>query len=289
MNPLIAAVFGALIGTGIWITVAALSPWRPALADEIAELDPMRANTPRPTTSGRFTSLAVRTGFPPERTIADLACLDQTLAWFWQTLARNAAVAALTGAAAGLGFATIRGTSTALALVLAAAGLLAAVPLTVADLRQRAELERRDYHRALTVLLDQIAVSLSGGAGIDTALAEALEIGKGPQFARIREAIHHGQLVRQTPWESIGLLGEQIGSPDYRQLAASLALAGNEGARIKSALIARSETMRAKRRAQEKADEASKTERMSLPVVAIAICVLLFVTVPASMVMLTGG
>jgi Flp pilus assembly protein TadB len=289
MNPLIAAVLGALIGTGIWITVAALSPWRPALADEIAELDPMRANAPTSTTSGRFTSLAVRTGFPPERTIADLTCLDQTLAWFWQTLARNAAVAALTGAAAGLGFATIRGTSTALALVLAAAGLLAALPLTIADLRQRAELERRDYHRALTVLLDQIAVSLSGGAGIDTALAEALEIGKGPQFSRLREAIHHGQLVRQTPWESIGLLGEQIGSPDYRQLAASLALAGNEGARIKSALIARSETMRAKRRAQEKADEASKTERMSLPVVAIAICVLLFVTVPASMVMLTGG
>jgi Flp pilus assembly protein TadB len=87
---------------------------------------------------------------------------------------------------------------------------------------------------------------------------------------------------------SCSVFGEQIGSPDYRQLAASLALAGNEGARIKSALIARSETMRAKRRAEEKADEASKTERMSLPVVAIAICVLLFVTVPASMVMLTG-
>jgi tight adherence protein C len=289
MNPLTAAVLGALIGTGIWITVAALAPWRPALADEIAELDPMRANTPGPTTSGRFTSLAVRTGFPPEKTIADLACLDQTLAWFWKTLARNAAVAALAGAAAGLGFAAIGGTSTALALVLAAAGLLVALPLTIADLRQRAELERRDYHRALTVLLDQIAVSLSGGAGIDTALAEALEIGKGPQFTRLREAIHHGQLVRQTPWEAIGLLGEQIGSPDYRQLAASLALTGNEGARIKSALIARSETMRAKRRTQEKADEASKTERMSLPVVAIAICVLLFVTVPASMVMLTGG
>lgn len=289
MNPLIAAVFGALIGTGIWVTVAALSPWRPALADEIAELDPLRGNAPGPNSSGGFTALAVRTGFPPEKTVADLTCLDQTLAWFWQTLARNAAVAALTGAAAGLGFAAIGGTSTALALVLATAGLLVAVPLTIADLHQQAELERRDYHRALTVLLDQIAVSLSGGAGTDTALAEALEIGKGPKFARIREAIHHGQLVRQTPWESIGLLGEQIGSPDYRQLAASLALAGNEGARIKSALIARSETMRAKRRAQEKADEASKTERMSLPVVAIAICVLLFVTVPASMVMLTGG
>lgn len=190
MNPLIAAVFGALIGTGIWVTVAALAPWRPALADEIAELDPVRGNTPR-TESGRFTSLAVRTGFPPEKTVADLACLDQTLAWFWQNLARNAAVAALTGAAAGLGLASIGCTSTALALVLAAAGLLVALPLTIADLHQRAELERRDYHRALTVLLDQIAVSLSGGAGVDTALAEALEIGKGPQFSRLREAIHH--------------------------------------------------------------------------------------------------
>ena len=290
MNPFIAAVFGALIGTGIWIAIAALSPWRPALADEIAELDPAaRENALRPAKTGHFNALAVRAGFPSEKTMADLACLGQDLPWFWRALGRNALVAAGTGAVAGLGFAAVGSTSSALALVLGAAGVAIALPLTIADVHQRAEFERRDYHRALTVLLDQIAVSLSGGAGIDTALAEALEIGKGPQFSRIREAIHHGQLVRQSPWESIGLLGEQIGSADYRQLAASLALAGNEGARIKSALIARSETMRAKRRAQEKADEASKTERMSLPVVAIAICVLLFVTVPASTVMLTGG
>lgn len=290
MNPFIAAVFGALIGTGIWVAVAAMWPWRPALADEIAELDPAaRGSALRPAKAGQLSALAVRSGFPSEQTMADLACLDQNVPWFWQTLDRNALVAAVTGTVAGLGFAAVGGTSTALALLLAAAGVLIAVPLTIADLHQRAELERRNYQRALTVLLDQIAVSLSGGAGIDTALAEALEIGIGAQFGRLREAIHHGQLVRQSPWESIGILGEQISSADYRQLAASLSLAGNEGARIKSALIARSETMRAKRRAQEKADEASKTERMSLPVVAIAIWVLLFVTVPASMVMLTGG
>ncbi|WP_051325670.1 type II secretion system F family protein [Glycomyces tenuis] len=289
MNPLIAACLGALTGAGIWVIVAALWPWRPALADEIAVLAPAaRIAAPGPALSGKISTLIPRTGFPSEKTLADLACLDEDVSWFWRVLFRHTIVAAAVGLIAGLGFTALDEGGPAAAMLFSLVAAALAVPVTVADLRQRAENERRDYQRALTVLLDQIAVGLSGGAGIDTALTEALESGTGAQFDRIREAIGHAELVRQSPWEAIGLLGEEIGSADYRQLAASLALAGSEGARIKAALIARSKTMRTKRRAQEKADQAARTERMSLPVVATAICVLLFVTVPASMVMLTG-
>jgi tight adherence protein C len=285
MNPLIAILLGTGIGAGVWITIAALWPWKPTLAAELAELDTTASAPPLGPALGTG-AFAQRTGFPNAQTRTDLACLGRTEAWFWRTMARNAGVAAAAGAALGLALSMLAIAGPVFALLLALAAVVVAIPVTLIDLQQQAKNERAEYQRTLAVLLDQVAISLSSGAGIDTALAEALDAGAGPQFAAIRAALAKAHLVRQTPWEAIGDLGERIGIADYRQLAASISLAGTEGARIRAALGARAAAMRTKRTARAEAAADQATERMTVPVVASAVVTVLFIVIPASLQML---
>lgn len=288
MNPLVALLLGAGTGTGIWIALAALWPWKPRLAAEIAELD---TSTPAaaPVMARPVSAIvAEKTGFPTAQARADLACLGQTESWLWRTLARNAAIAAAAGAAFGLALTALDAATPALTAVLALASAGIACPVTVLDIHQQAAVERAEYQRALAVMLDQVAISLSSGAGIDTAIAEALDIGSGPQFTAIRAALARARLIRHTPWEALGDLGSRISVADYRQLAASISLAGQEGARIRAALLARAAAMRTKRTAQAEATADQATERMTVPVVASAVIVVLFIVIPASTQMLGG-
>jgi len=287
MNPYAAALLGAVAGTGLWTAVAALWPWRPALADEVAELEPRR---------GRATSLPAsarplkgrRLGLPNPTTANDLTCLSATESWFWRTCARNALIAATAGLALGGIAALIGEASPLLAAGLALTAAAVAVPVTAVDVHQRAQTERGEYQRALTVLLDQVAIGLSGGAGVDTALAEATETGAGPQFAVIRAELNRAHLLRQTPWEALGALGRRIGVLDFQRLAVSIALAGSEGARVKTALVDRAAALRAKRTAQAEAKNSQDTERMSVPVALSAVMLVLFVIVAATLQLLTS-
>lgn len=281
MNPLLAVVLGAAIGAGAWIALAALVPWRPALA---TELDTYQ--TPKSSLAELPPTPTVRRGFPTAAIRSDLDCLGKPDTWLWRTMTRAALVGALGGAAFGLALNALAVTGPAAAFVLAPAGAVMAAAVTVIDLQQRARRERTEYRRALAVLLDQVAISLSSGAGIDTALGEALDVGTGPQFEAIRAALARAQLLGQTPWEAIGALGRRIGVTDYRQLAATISLAGTEGTRIRDALLARAGAMRTKLTAEDEAAAEQITERMTVPVVAWSIVTVLFILIPAAAQML---
>jgi tight adherence protein C len=288
MSPLVFAVLGASAGIGIWVTVAALWPWRPSLAAEIAELEASLATSGEMTPS-RYQSL--RTGpirLPKPVTPEDLACLDHTLTSFWIQVLRASAFAAAAGLAVALMLTVLETANPLVAILIPLAGAAVAIPVMAIDAQPRAEAVRREYQRALAILLDQIALDLAGGAGVNAAVDEAVEVGSGPEFAAIRDTLARAKLTHQTPWDALGELGRRIGAPDYRQLAATIALAGSEGARIKSALTARAAAMRAKATAIEQAEADQTTERMSVPVSTTAICTVLFVIVATAAQMLTG-
>lgn len=287
MSPLVFALLGAGAGLGVWIAVAALWPWRPSLAAEIAELEPftLAGKAPQPQYQ------VLRPGkvrLPKPVTAQDLACLDQSVTGFWTLTARASAFAAAAGLAFALMLIMLETASPIVALLLPLAGAAVAVPVIAIDVHQRAETARREYQRVLAVLLDQIALDLAGGAGVNAAVDDAVEVGAGPQFAAIRDVLARAKLTHQTPWDALGELGRQIGAPDYRQLAATIALAGSEGARIKTALTARAAAMRTKATAFDQAEADQTTERMTVPVSATAICSVLFIIVAAAAQMLTG-
>lgn len=289
MSLAITAVLGAGTGAGIWIAVAALWPWHPALVREVAELDATAiSNTGQSPASSLLTDWAGQLGFPSAETRADLDCLDQQPDHFLRQAVRNIALGAAAGLALGLLLAFTGIATALLAIVTTAAGAGFALIITIALVHQRAEEQRTEYRRLLAAMLDLIAVSLAGGAGIETALNEAVAAGHGPQADTVRAMTAKARLTRTTPWEALAELGQRIGVAEYTQLAAAIGLAGTEGARIRDALTARADTMRSNRQAAIEAGEAETTERMSLPIVELAGGFLLFIIL-AAMATILGG
>ena len=129
----------------------------------------------------------------------------------------------------------------------------------------RGRRRRADARHALSAFLDLATIALAGGAGIDQALADAAADGDGWAFTQIRRALAAAAAARTPPWQALAALGAEIGVTDLAELAASVQLAGTEGAKIRDSLTAKAAALRARQLAEAEARAASATERMSLP------------------------
>jgi Flp pilus assembly protein TadB len=136
--------------------------------------------------------------------------------------------------------------------------------------------------------LDLVVVALAGGGGVETALADAAGVGSGWAFALLRRALDHARLARQTPWAALGRLGQELGVGELSELAASVALAGTEGAKVRASLAAKAASLRTHELAEAETADQAATERMSLPVVLLFAGFLLFLGYPAVEKVLTG-
>jgi Flp pilus assembly protein TadB len=136
---------------------------------------------------------------------------------------------------------------------------------------------RRDFRHALGAFLDLVVIDLAGGGGVETALADAVSVGDSWSFTRLRRAIDEARLSREPPWDALGRLGTELGVAELGELAASVALAGTEGAKVRSSLAAKATSIRAHELAESEAEDQATTERMSLPVVLLFAGFLLFV------------
>jgi hypothetical protein len=126
------------------------------------------------------------------------------------------------------------------------------------------------------------------GGGRRAARRPPAAAGTGPPFERIRAALDRAALLTRTPWETLGELGGRLGVDAYTQLAATTALAGTEGARIRASLVDRAAAQRGQRLADIEADALAATERMSLPIVAMATAFVIIVGYPALERIMTG-
>jgi len=147
---------------------------------------------------------------------------------------------------------------------------------------------RRDFRHALSSFLDLVVVALAGGGGVETALADAASIGSGWTFAYLRRALDEARLSRQTPWAVLGRLGAELGVVELSELAASVSLAGTEGAKVRASLAAKAGSLRTHELAEAETEDQAATERMSLPVVLLLAGFLLFIGFPAVERVLTG-
>lgn len=138
---------------------------------------------------------------------------------------------------------------------------VAAVMLSVRDLRAEATRVRQQFTESLSLYLDLVAMSMEAGNGHAQALPAVAQIGGDATFLELRTAIELAPSKGITPWEALGQLGERYGIPELVSLRSTIELAQDDGARIKESLIARAETMRAARLAAdlERANKATES------------------------------
>lgn len=274
MLVLIASI---VLGVGSWLILVGLAPTKPTLTQLVtASQNAIPASTAPapPAASGSWsvrygahaTGLLTRLGLPGPKARANLALLERAVE---PHLAQKASAAVAGALIPLIVFAPVvvlgfrMPPLLPLAVSAGFSGLLFVVPDLV--LRDEAERFRMESRMAVRLFLDLTVASLAGGAGIEQAMNAAARKGRSVAFRRIREAMAEARRQQAAAWPYLDALGVELGLRELSELAATAALAGSEGAKVRASLAAKARSMREREHAVIIAAEASATERGSLP------------------------
>ncbi len=164
-----------------------------------------------------------------------------------------------------------------LSVVCGAAGVVA----PVAALHRQGVAARRHARTAVGCFVDLVVLALAGGAGIEGSLLEAARVADDWVFQRIERTLVRAREAGVPPWVALGDLGRATGVPDLVELAATVGLAGTEGARVQRALAARAVSLRRRELADAERQANAVTERLFLPSILLVAGFLVFVGYPA--------
>jgi len=299
-----ALVIGGLTGLALFLAIFALIPRRVSLAGRIAAFDASRAAPfsarPAAVETGDESALTRRLGAALERFCAELG---------WELPSVRASLR-LTGKSveAFLGTKVLLGVFGFMFPVLMLSGLRLLglhvsiiIPiwagLTFAvvffflpdlELRQEAAKRRRDFRHAIGAFLDLVAMNLAGGRGVPEALMSASEVGEGWAFWRIRDALSNARLTGQTPWQALGMLGEDVQVDELRDLAGALSLVAEDGAKVRESLTARAVSLRRRELADLEGQAAERSQSMLVAQLVMAGAFLVFLIYPAVQVLLNS-
>ena len=165
----------------------------------------------------------------------------------------------------------------AIALGGAAVGLV----LPFVSLHREAVDRRTAFAHALSSWCDVTVMSLASGRGVEQAMETAARSGQGWAFAELRGALQGGYVRGDPPWVAMERLGAELQVADLSELASTIAMAGEEGAAVRTTVAAKARTMRERMTADTELAAAAVTERMSLPSVLLVMGFLVFLGFPA--------
>jgi tight adherence protein C len=296
--PLLA---GASVGLGVLVLLRAAFPPRPALGAVLSRLHQPASVLPTSTAaSAAGLPSARRLGRGVERALEaaglDLSGLRRDLRVVGRPIERHMADKVLVGlcgvfvAPAVATLAGLGGVDVAMLVPAWAALLLGTAGFFVPDLTLRSEAAQRRvaFRYALGSFFDLVVISLAGGGGVETALHDSAQAGRGWAYRELQRALAAARVNRETPWAALGRLGEELGVGELCELAASVGLAGTEGARVRESLVAKASSLRAHELSEAESAAQSASERMSLPVVLLFVGFLVFLGYPAVDRILTG-
>nr|WP_179756082.1 type II secretion system protein [Kineococcus aurantiacus] len=302
---------GALTAGGIVVLSAALVRPRPSVATQVARLDQLRRSHQRSALSAaeaaasaapdrglfglsatfgramarladRLEVLASDRGWRLRRTRADLAVLGRPTGEFLATKVVAALVLVLLAPVCWLVLRTFGvplpgGVPLSLALVLGGAGFC--VPDLA--LRSDATRRRRDFRRVVGVFSDLVAMNLAGGRGLPEALLSSASVSDYWALVRIRQALSGARLSGSTPWQALGALGTELAVAELTDLAGALALAADDGAKIRASLAARSATLRRRDMADVEGEAGEKSQSMLVAQLVLCTAFMVFLAFPA--------
>lgn len=293
-----ALILGAGLGLGLWALAVWAFPPRPALGAVLARSTAAPAPTPILTAEdtgwaaklGRpFIAPLGALGLPGERLARDLAVIGRPVATHLAEKATLAIAGLLAPVLLQL-LLTLAGLSLGIEFPIIAGLVLAAAGFVLPDLQARSDAAklRTGFRHALSAYLDLVWITLAGGAGVDSALNDSVSIGRGWAFEQIHRALDTARLTRTTPWATLRQLGEELDVTELSELAASVSLAGTEGAKVRTSLAAKAGALRTHQITDAEGNAQAATERMSLPVMALFLGFLVFIAYPALTQVLNG-
>lgn len=166
-------------------------------------------------------------------------------------------------------------------VVVAIVVLMVTWVVRVREIALRADKRRADMDLAVAVFLDLVNVLLAGGAGVETAMLAAAEAGDGWGFSQIRLSLARSQSARQSYWNGLRELGQAVGVESLEEVANSVQLAGEHGARVRQSLSGKALALRHRNLARIEHDAQRRTEQMGLPIVVLFMGFILLVGYPA--------
>jgi tight adherence protein C len=280
MNVFLIAIAAAVGMAGVLLIVRGLLGVTTPLAAVVAELHRPRHPI---TTQSRSTRLVEQ--LVGKRTTSlerDLAVCERTEAKYVQ----DRFVWALLFAAPGLAIAVLSAVG-AVSWATPTVGLIAIVAGAAGgwlwarvDLASDAVRDRRQFRHALAAYLELVTILLSGGAGVETAMLDAVAAGRGPAFRHLRSSLSAAQARREAPWRTLGELGRRLGVGELEELEASMTLAGG-GAQVRDSLTAKAAGIRMKDLSRLESEAQSRSETMVLPVALMFAGFLVLIGYPA--------
>jgi Flp pilus assembly protein TadB len=133
----------------------------------------------------------------------------------------------------------------------------------------------------LSAYLDLVAMSLAGGRGAPQALAETADLSASWPFRLLSDAVTTARLSGTNTWREFGNLGRRIDVPELEELAASLTLVGDHGARVRETLSARAATLRRRALTDAEGAAAQADQSMRIAQVLLALGFLILIAYPA--------
>ena len=283
---------GASCGFGLFVIIWALMPHRTAAAAQVARIDAMRAlgqfgATPAPESfrerlGQRIAEFYARQGWEMRSIRSDLAILERS----WQQLLVTKVALGTAGFLIGpLLFAAAILTGLRLTpivplwLGLALAGFFFMLPDL--EVRRDAAVKREDMRRVVGAYLDLVSMNLAGGRGLPEALMSAAEIGDGWALRRIRDCLVDARLSGVPQWTALGRLGTDLGIKELTDLGAALTLVADDGAKVRSSLASRAETMRHRELAEMEGKAGARSQNMLVAQLLLCAGFMIFILYPA--------
>ena len=284
-------MIGAAFGLGLFVIGRGLFPAPVSLPSALHRLDrtalsvaEVRRTAQRTTRRTALTARVGRTlsGRLGRRVESDLAVMERSPERFAVEKVTTAlALGGIVVAFAVVLVVAASPLSPGFTLVLAVCAVAAGFVTPDVTLRSQAAKRRTAFRHALSSYLDLVNVLLSGGAGIETSLEAAAQAGDGWAFIQIRNSLLRARTLRQSPWQCFTELGELIQVDELGEIAASVKLAGEQGARVRLSLAAKAAALRGHQMAAIEADAQAATERLGLPTVLMFIAFIALLGYPA--------
>ncbi len=291
---------GASVGLGLVLLLRGAFPPRPALATSLAQLNRRTAEvTPTLAAQGSSKGIEAVLGAPLGRLAGrlglELRSVRKDLRVMGRPLERHLAdkvLIFLTGLLlppAMAALCALGGWRLPVLVPLWGSILFAVGGFFLPDmaLHSQAEQRRASFRYALGSFFDLVVITLAGGGGVQSALHDSAQVGQGWAYAQLQDALASSSRSG-TPWAALGRLGEDLGIEELGELAASLGLAGTEGARVRESLAAKASSLRSHELASAESAAESASEKMAFPTVLLFVGFLIFLGYPAVDRVLSG-
>lgn len=159
------------------------------------------------------------------------------------------------------------------------------------DLKDKAKARREEFTRALNAWVTLVSIGISGGGGLNTAMGDASNMGRGWVFRRLKLCLEEAALEQETPWSALMGLAKETQVESLEELAGALTLAGASGARITETLVSRAESGRAKELSDVRTKAEEQSTKLGVPVGMMMFAFIAFLGYPAVAAVMssTGG